>query len=64
MFGHTLNRDTWVPFAKSSYFSVGGTHRFLYSDLWVSMFIGHDNNFGSNICIPRYYLKHGQKATV
>jgi hypothetical protein len=26
------------------------------SEAWVSSFIGHDDNFGSNFCVPRLYV--------
>jgi hypothetical protein len=55
--GHTFNEDTWVPSAESEYFKVGDNTQYIPSDSWVSMFIGHDDNFGSNYCIPRHYLR-------
>jgi hypothetical protein len=57
VFGHTFNEDTWVPSASLSYFAVGQDTRYLPSDSWLSMFIGHDDNFGSNFCIPRHFLR-------
>ncbi len=56
VFGHTFNEDTWVPSAEFSYFRVGAGTRYIPSESWLSMFIGHDDNFGSNFCIPRGYL--------
>jgi hypothetical protein len=56
-FGHTFNEDTWVPSAELSYFSVGSATRYIPSESWVSMYVVHDDNFGSNFCIPRQYLR-------
>ena len=59
-FGHTFNQDTWVANASSAYFKVGGTTQYLPSETWLSSFIGHDDNFGSDFCVPRLYLKPQQ----
>jgi len=56
IFGHTFNQDTWVPNADFSYFQIGAGTQYIPSESWLSMFIGHDDNFGSNFCIPRRYL--------
>ncbi|MFH0796964.1 MAG: hypothetical protein V2A65_07915 [Candidatus Omnitrophota bacterium] len=56
VFGHTFNEDIWVPSAEALYFKVGPGTRYIPSELWTSMFITHDDNFGSNFCIPRHYL--------
>jgi hypothetical protein len=56
IFGHTFNEDTWVYRAESSYFKVGKETTYIPSESWVSMYIGHDDNWGSNFCIPRDYL--------
>jgi len=56
VFGHTFNEDTWVPDAERSYFRVGSAIGYLPSEFWVSMYIAHDDNWGSNLCIPRHYL--------
>lgn len=56
VFGHTFNEDTWVPSAALSYFSVGPQTSYTPSEAWVSMYIAHDDNWGSNYCIPRGYL--------
>jgi hypothetical protein len=56
-FGHTFNMDTWVANATSSYFKVGKKTKYLPSETWLSSFIGHDDNFGSNFCVPRLFLK-------
>jgi hypothetical protein len=57
VFGHTFNQDTWVPSADRSYFRIGAGTKYIPSDSWLSMFIGHDDNWGSNLCIPRHYLQ-------
>jgi len=56
LFGHTFNEDTWVPSAMQSYFTVGPETEYIPSESWVSMYIGHDDNCGSNFCIPRRFL--------
>jgi hypothetical protein len=58
--GHTFNEDTWVPYADASYFRIGADTGFISSETWVSTYIGHDDNFGSNFCIPRNYLSGKQ----
>jgi hypothetical protein len=57
VFGHTFNQDTWVPSADRSYFRIGAGTQYIPSDSWLSMFINHDDNWGSNLCIPRHYLQ-------
>jgi hypothetical protein len=59
-FGHTFNADTWVANATSSYFRIGKKTKYLPSETWLSSFIGHDDNFGSNFCVPRLFLKPQQ----
>ncbi|NOZ87478.1 MAG: hypothetical protein GXP49_14645 [Deltaproteobacteria bacterium] len=59
-FGHTFNKDTWVPDAELSYFNVGGGVGYVPSENWTSSFIGHDDNFGSNYCVPRLYVSQEQ----
>jgi hypothetical protein len=54
--GHTFNADTWVPHAESSYFTIGKDTRYVPSEAWVSTYVCHDDNFGSNFCIPRLYV--------
>ena len=54
--GHTFNSDTWVPSAERFYFQIGPATRYVPSESWVSMYIGHDDNAGSHYCIPRYYF--------
>lgn len=54
--GHTFNEDTWVPRAESSYFRIGRSTKYLPSESWVSMYLAHDDNWGSNFCVPRHYL--------
>ena len=55
-FGHTFNKDTWVPDAELSYFDVGGGVGYVPSENWTSSFIGHDDNFGPNYCVPRCHV--------
>lgn len=59
-FGHTFNKDTWVPDAELSYFNIGGDVGYVPSENWTSSFIGHDDNFGSNYCVPRLYVPQQQ----
>jgi hypothetical protein len=59
-FGHTFNADTWVANATSAYFKIGKKTKYLPSETWLSSFIGHDDNFGSNFCVPRLFLKPQQ----
>jgi hypothetical protein len=63
-FGHTFNKDTWVPDADSAYFNVGGGVGYIPSESWTSSFLGHDDNFGPNLCIPRLYVKPDQAEYV
>ena len=62
--GHTLNQDTWVPNAETSYFVVGKDTRYVPSESWVSSYICHDDNFGSYYCIPRQYISTSEDALV
>ena len=55
VFGHTFNEDMWVAHAELSYFRIGGT-TYIPSDSWLSTYVGHDDNWGSNYCIPRHFL--------
>jgi hypothetical protein len=66
VFGHTFNEDTWVPDANRRYFpmrkvteapSMREATKALSSGTWVSMFVGHDDNAGSNYCIPQNYIE-------
>lgn len=59
-YGHTFNKDTWSPDADASYFDVGGGVGYIPSESWTSSFIGHDDNFGPNFCVPRLYVKPEQ----
>lgn len=60
VFGHTFNQDTWVPNAEDSYFKIGEGTKYIPSESWLSMFVAHDDNWGSNYCIPRHYLQPWQ----
>ena len=55
-YGHTFNKDTWVPEADIAYFQVGNDVGYIPSECWTSSFLGHDDNFGPNFCVPRLYL--------
>lgn len=57
VFGHTFNQDLWVSNAERSYFQIGKSTRFLPSDSWLSSFVVHDDNWGSNFCCPKHFLK-------
>ena len=57
IFGHTFNSDTWVPSAEQSYFEIGPDTRYIPSESWVSMYIGHDDNWGPLYCVPRHYFQ-------
>ena len=57
VFGHTFNEDAWVPDANLFYFPMRKATRALSSGTWVSMFVGHDDNAGSNYCIPQNYIE-------
>ena len=63
-FGHTFNKDTWVPDADSAYFDVGGGVGYIPSESWTSSFLGHDDNFGPNVCVPRLYVRPEQAEYV
>jgi len=56
LFGHTFNEDMWVPHAELSYFRVGAGTKYIPSESWLSSFLAHDDNWGSNFCIPRRFL--------
>jgi len=56
-YGHTFNKDTWVPDAQASYFNIGGKVGYIPSESWTSSFIGHDDNFGANFCVPRLFVR-------
>ena len=63
-FGHTFNKDTWVPDADIAYFDVGGGIGYVPSESWTSSFLGHDDNFGPNLCVPRLYVTPKQAEYV
>ncbi len=62
--GHTFNEDTWVPNAETSYFTIGKDTRYVPSELWVSSYICHDDNFGSHFCLPRQYMSKNSELFV
>ena len=55
-YGHTFNKDTWMPEADIAYFRVGERIGYIPSENWTSSFLGHDDNFGPNFCVPRVYV--------
>jgi hypothetical protein len=55
VFGHTFNSDMWVPNAENGYFQIGETV-YIPSEEWLSCFVVHDDNWGSNYSIPRHFL--------
>jgi hypothetical protein len=63
-YGHTFNKDTWTPDADAHYFNIGGGIGYIPSESWTSSFIGHDDNFGQNFCVPRLYVKPSQAEYV
>ncbi len=63
-YGHTFNKDTWAPEADIAYFNIGGGVGYIPSENWTSSFIGHDDNFGPNFCIPRLYVRPQQVSYV
>jgi hypothetical protein len=56
IFGHTFNEDMWVPHAESFYFRVGAGTGYIPSESWLSSYLAHDDNWGSNYCIPRHFM--------
>jgi hypothetical protein len=54
----------WIPKAEAAYFHVGEETRYVPSEAWTSTFVGHDDNFGSNYCIPRLYITAAQAQYV
>lgn len=58
LFGHTFNKHIWVNEASGYYFLDGVSQpRSFVSDNWVSTFLGHDDNVGPNIYVPRFYIE-------
>lgn len=57
VFGHTFNEDTWAPNAEGDYFQIGHKIRYIPSAAWLSSLIAHDDNFGSNLCIPKEFIR-------
>ena len=57
IFGHTFNEDLWVPEAERNYFAHNPHNRAYFpSESWLSSYVGHDDNFGPYVCLPRHYL--------
>ena len=57
-YGHTFNKDTWMPEADMAYFRVGESFGYIPSANWTSSFLGHDDNFGPCFCVPRLYISN------
>ncbi len=57
VFGHTFNEDTWAPRGEGAYFRVGERIAYIPSESWTSSFLAHDDNFGSDFCLPKRYIK-------
>lgn len=57
VFGHTFNEDTWAPRSEGAYFRVGEKIRYIPSDAWMSSFLIHDDNFGSDLCLPKRFVR-------
>lgn len=57
IYGHTFDKDTWAPNADFSYFHIGEGVGYVPSESWTTSFLGHDDNFGPNFCIPRQYIE-------
>ena len=58
LFGHTFNKHIWVNESVGCYSLPGSVGaRSFVSDNWISTFIGHDDNVGPNIYIPRFYAE-------
>jgi len=60
VFGHTFNEDNWAPNASAAYLQIGRRIRYVLSEAWMSSFIAHDDNFGSNLCIPYAFVERKQ----
>jgi len=58
IYGHTFDKDTWAPNADISYFHIGEGVGYVPSESWTSSYLGHDDNFGPNFCIPRLYIEN------
>ena len=65
LFGHTFNKHIWVNEASGYYFiEDSGAAKSYVSDNWVSTFLGHDDNIGPNIYIPRFYVERFAVSSV
>ena len=64
VFGHTFNKDTWVPNATNAYFRVGKDTQYVTSSNWLSSFLMHDDNFGPNYILPKSYVQPEQVSYV
>jgi hypothetical protein len=57
IFGHTFNEDTWAPRSEGAYFRLGEKIRYIPSEAWLSSFLIHDDNFGSDLCLPKRFVR-------
>ena len=57
VFGHTFNRDMWLPRIEEARFDLGETLGHIPSDYWTGSFIGHDDGLGPYYSIPRHYMR-------
>lgn len=54
--GHTFDSYTWWPLVQKRYYKKLPYGGYLKSSSWIN-FIGHDDNFGAYLTIPKDYLK-------
>jgi len=64
VFGHTFNEDTWAPRGEGAYFRVGERITYIPSESWTSSFLAHDDNFGSDFCLPKRCIKRRHASYV
>jgi hypothetical protein len=57
VFGHTFNEDAWAPHAEGDYFNIGNSISYVPSDSWLTSFVVHDDNYGSDLCVPKGFLR-------
>lgn len=56
VFGHTFNEDAWAGPAGYMYFTVEDRLKHIPSERWFNGFVAHDDNWGSNLLVPRGFL--------
>ena len=62
VYGHSFNDHNWVAGASSIYFDESKMKSSVSSDAWLGSFVGHDDNCGPCLMIPRHYLHAGKLA--